>query len=431
MKTRRLATVLNAYGMLLVLVGLCVFFSLATWRPQEPTSEAAAGQLARRCALVGSVVVVAGESDEDAAFAERVRRALPRPPLAVLKGTPPEVRAGLEALAGKAPAVIAASPSCAGWPLFDDLRASVPAYARVPLLRPVAQRQSDFLSVGNLRNVADQIAVIAIMAVGMTAVILTGGIDLSVGSLVALAAVVTASLIHRGGGEQATTGVMVGASLAAVLLCGLVGLFSGAMITGFAIPPFIATLAMMQVGSGLAYMLSKGQSIYDLPVSFTRLGRGAEVPGLPNGVVLMVAIYVLAHIALTQTAAGRAIYAVGGNPEAARLSGLRTQRTLLGVYLASGLMAGLGGVMTASQLKAGAPMYGTMYELYVIAAVVVGGTSLAGGQGRVMGTLVGAFIIAVIRNGMNLMGIEPYSQKVVLGLVILGAVLIDRLKRKG
>jgi ribose transport system permease protein len=133
---------------------------------------------------------------------------------------------------------------------------------------------------------------------------------------------------------------------------------------------------------------------------------------------------------MARTVAGRAVYAVGGNPEAARLSGLRTARTLLGVYVVSGLTAGLGGVITTSQLKAGAPTYGVMYELYVIAAVVVGGTSLAGGEGRMLGTLVGAFIIAVIRNGMNLTDVQPYTQKVVLGLVILGAVLLDKIRRR-
>jgi ribose transport system permease protein len=145
----------------------------------------------------------------------------------------------------------------------------------------------------------------------------------------------------------------------------------------------------------------------------------------------MVLIYLVAHVVMARTAIGRRIYAVGGNAEAARLSGVSTKRALLFVYLVSGLMAGVGGVISVSQLRAGAPTYGLMYELYVIAAVVVGGTSLSGGEGQIFGTLVGAFIIAVIRNGMNLTNVEPYTQKVVLGMVILGAVLLDRLKRRG
>ena len=202
------------------------------------------------------------------------------------------------------------------------------------------------------------------------------------------------------------------------------------MITAFPNPPINATLAMMQVASGLAFIVARGQSLYDIPASYTWLGRGAGVASLPNSVLLMLLVYALAHVLMTRTALGRHLYAVGGNAEAARLSGVAVNRVLLFVYLACGLMAGIGGVITASQLKAGAPTYGAGYELYVIAAVVVGGTSLSGGEGRVFGTLVGAFIIAVIRNGMNLMNVEPYTQKVVLGLVILGAVLLDMLKRR-
>jgi ribose transport system permease protein len=280
-----------------------------------------------------------------------------------------------------------------------------------------------------LRNVADQIAVIAVIAVGMTLVILTGGIDLSVGSLVALSAVATAWLIRAWGGTGASVPAMLGASLAAIALCGGMGLFSGLMITSFRIPPFIATLAVMQVASGLAFIVSQGQSIHAVPVAFTWLGRGEGPLTLPNAVVLMFALYGLAHLMMTRCAIGRRIYAVGGNAEAARLSGVRPGRSMLFVYLVSGLAAGMGGVITASQLQAGAPTYGQSYELYVIAAVVVGGTSLSGGQGRIFDTLIGALIIAVIRNGMNLTSIEPYTQKVVLGLVILGAVLADRLRR--
>ncbi|HLU49390.1 MAG TPA: ABC transporter permease, partial [Planctomycetota bacterium] len=215
-----------------------------------------------------------------------------------------------------------------------------------------------------------------------------------------------------------------------IAACAAAGAFSGVMITAFRIPPFIVTLAMMLVASGLAFLIAKGQSIYQLPDSFTWLGRGADLFAIPNAVVLMLVLYAIAHVLMTRTVLGRWIYAVGGNPEAARLSGVPVPLVLLFVYTMSGALAGLGGIVTASQLKSGAPTYGVMYELYVIAAVVVGGTSLAGGEGKVLGTLIGAFIIAVIRNGMNLTGVESYTQKVVLGLVILAAVLLDTLKRR-
>jgi ribose transport system permease protein len=265
----------------------------------------------------------------------------------------------------------------------------------------------------------------------MTMVIITAGIDLSVGSLIALSAVLAARFIRdEAGAFQATTGGMLLACLAAIVLCGGVGAFSGGMITLFGIPPFIVTLAVMLVGSGLAYLLAQGQSIYQIPDSFVWLGRGADFLHLPNAVLLMLGLYAVAHVLMSRMRLGRYIYAVGGNPEAARLSGVPVRRVILFAYTASGLLAGLGGVIMASQLKSGSPTYGNMYELYTIAAVVVGGTSLSGGEGRMLGTLVGAFTIAVIQNGMNLTNVESYTQKVVLGMVILGAVTLDTLRHR-
>jgi ribose transport system permease protein len=286
-----------------------------------------------------------------------------------------------------------------------------------------------FLNADNLRNIANQIAVIAILAVGMTMVIITGGIDLSVGSLVALSVVVTTLLIEAGGALDATPAVMVLACLAGVGLCGLVGLFNGAMVTLFQVPPFIVTLAMMQVASGLAGRLTGGESVYRIPPSFMWLGTGADLFGVPNAVVLMLLLYAAAHVLMTRTVLGRYLYAVGGNARAARLSGIPVRRVLIFAYVASGLLAGLGGVVLASQLKSGSPNWGRSYELYVIAAVVVGGTSLSGGRGKVLGTLLGALLIAVMQNGMNLMNVGPFDQQISIGLVILGAVLFDRLRR--
>jgi len=264
----------------------------------------------------------------------------------------------------------------------------------------------------------------------MTFVVITGGIDLSVGSLIALAAVMATLLIRDvAGAESSTANGMFWSCLAAAALCGLCGLFSGAMVTFFQVPAFIVTLAMMLVARGLASEVSRGASIYQVPASFLWLGGGADLFGIPNGVVLMIALYIAADIVMTRMTLGRYVYAIGGNAEAARLSGVPVRRVLLLVYALSGALAGVGGVVMASRLRSGAPTYGFMYELYAIAAVVVGGTSLSGGEGKMFGTLIGAFIIAVIKNGMNLTGVTPFRQDVVFGTVILGAVLLDRLKK--
>jgi ribose transport system permease protein len=177
-------------------------------------------------------------------------------------------------------------------------------------------------------------------------------------------------------------------------------------------------------------MRADGQSIYEIPASYVWLGQGTDLFSIPNAVVLMLVTYAIAHGVMSRTVLGRRIYAVGGNSEAARLSGISVSSVLLVVYTLCGALAGLGGVIVTSQLKSASPTYGLSYELYVIAAVVVGGTSLSGGYGRIFGTLIGAFIIAVIQNGMNLTGVESYRQKIVLGLVILGAVLLDQVRQK-
>jgi ribose transport system permease protein len=223
---------------------------------------------------------------------------------------------------------------------------------------------------------------------------------------------------------------MILASLGAIALCGIVGWITGLFVTRARIAPFIVTLAVMLIGSGTAYRITSGESVHQIPESFIWLGRGADLIGIPNAVVLMFVLYGLAHLMMTRMVIGRHLYAVGGNRAAAKLSGIPVERVLVFAYVMSALLAGLGGVVMASQLKSGSPTYGEMYELYVIAAVVVGGTSLSGGRGSMIGTLVGAFIIAVIQNGMNLMEVESYSQKIVLGTIILGAVWADRIGRR-
>lgn len=435
------ARLVSEHGMVLVLIALCLFFSYVTWTQQHPNGAAAGRALARAVIEAHSapirVLVVARTTQEDAAFAQAAADAFEAAgvdEVQVVKGDTVGARRALDAFAesGTPLDVIVCNASTASWPVFEGMAARSSVFERTVVMAPRTYWWPNFLKAENLLNIANQIAVIAILAVGMTLVIITGGIDLSVGSLIALSAVVCAWLIREtAGAETATPAAMVACGGAAILLCGAMGVFSGFMITLFAIPPFIVTLGMMLVASGLAYILAEGQSIYEIPESFTWLGHGNTLFAIPNAVVLTAMMYLAAHVLMTQTAFGRQVYAVGGNIESARLSGVPVRRVLVIVYTVCGATAGLGGVVLASQLRSGAPTYGAMYELYVIAAVVVGGTSLRGGEGRVLGTLVGALIIAVISNGMNLTGVEPYTQKVVLGLVILGAVLLDVLKNRG
>ncbi len=382
------------------------------------------------------MLVVARSQPEDAAFVRTLGTELTAAGaqvVATVQGEPSDARQALEKVVASREKldVIACTQAAAGWLVFADLKTDFPTLGDVQIATPRSYRWPNFLKAENLLNIANQIAVIAIVAIGMTMVIITGGIDLSVGSLIALAAVLAAGFIrdYAGGVAASPLGMTVACTIA-ILACGLIGAFSGAMVTLFAIPPFIVTLAMMLVGSGLAYILAKGQSIYQLPDSFVWLGRGADLAGIPNAVILMLLLYGVAHVMMSRMRIGRYLYAVGGNREAARLSGVPVRRVLMYAYIACALLAGLGGVIMASQLKSGSATYGNMYELYVIAAVVVGGASLSGGEGRMFGTLVGALTIAVIQNGMNLTNVESYTQKVVLGLVILGAVLLDTLRHR-
>jgi ribose transport system permease protein len=434
-----LQRLLSDYGMIFVLLLLCVFFSAVTLTEQTPTGEAAARQLASDLKSFvkkdGRVLIAVRPQAEDQAFARELEQSLSQAgiPATGVTGEPRDAREALARLAASQQplSAIAGNQVTASWLVFADIPTDFPALGHPRIVKPRSYRWPNFLKSENLLNIANQIAVIAIVAIGMTMVIITAGIDLSVGSLIALSAVLAARFIrdYAGATHASSTGMTV-ASIAAIVFCGAVGAFSGGMITLFRIPPFIVTLAMMLVGSGLAYLLAQGQSIYQIPDSFIWLGRGADFLHIPNAVLLMLVLYMLAHILMSRMRLGRYLYAVGGNREAARLSGVPVQGVLLFAYAASGLLAGLGGVIMASQLKSGSPTYGNMYELYIIAAVVVGGTSLSGGEGRMLGTLVGAFTIAVIQNGMNLTNVESYTQKVVLGLVILAAVLLDNLRHR-
>jgi ribose/xylose/arabinose/galactoside ABC-type transport system permease subunit len=279
-----------------------------------------------------------------------------------------------------------------------------------------------FLSVPNLVNVALSIAITGILAVGMTAVILTGGIDLSVGSVAALAGVVAAMCAATGG-----AGVVLG-SVAALGIGLGVGVFNGLMVAQFRVPPFVTTLAMLTICRGLAFLITGGRAIGNLPTGFAFLGQG-HVFGVPVPVLLMLLVFAAGWFVLKRMTFGRYVYAVGGNSEAAFLAGVNIKRVILLVYVLNGLLVGLAGLALASRLGAGVPNAGLQYELDVIAAVVVGGTSLNGGRGSVVGTLWGAVFIGVLNNGLNLAGIDPYMQRIALGGVILLAVLADQINK--
>ena len=251
----------------------------------------------------------------------------------------------------------------------------------------------EFLSVPNLVNVALSIAITGILAVGMTAVILTGGIDLSVGSVAALAGVVAAMIAAAGGG--------VSLGVLAALAIGLaVGFFNGAMVARFRVPPFVTTLAMLTICRGLAFIATGGRSIGNLPSDFGLLGR-ARVLGVPVPVILMLVVFAAGWFVFKHTTFGRYVYAVGGNREASYLAGVNTRLITLLVYVLNGLLVGLAGLVLASRLGAGVPNAGLQYELDVIAAVVVGGTSLNGGRGGVVGTFWGAVFIGVLKQRLE------------------------------
>lgn len=284
------------------------------------------------------------------------------------------------------------------------------------LLSPV------FLTTQNLLNIGVQAAVVAILAFGQTFVIVSGGIDLSVGSVAALSSIVTAYM-------ASTSGVNPLLAIVLGLATGVAsGFVSGALVAYGRLPAFIATLAMLSVARGLALVLSDGVPIAQ-PEAVAWLGR--TVGGwLPVPVLVMVAVGLIAGFILTRTYAGRAMYAIGGNAEAARLSGINVRHQQLVIYSLAGLYSAVAGLVLAGRLASGQPQAAAGYELDAIAAVVIGGASLAGGSGRAFGTFVGALVLAVIRNGLNLLNVSSFWQQVVIGAVIALAVLSDTLRKR-
>ncbi len=276
-----------------------------------------------------------------------------------------------------------------------------------------------FLSGRNILNIIRQISVNTVIAVGMTFVIITGGIDLSAGAILAVSGVVAAGLLKNLGIESVLIVILI-----STLVGGFLGFLNGLSISKLKVPPFIATLAMMQIARGVAYLLSNGRPIVDLPDNFLIIGQGSFL-GVPVMIIFMIIVVIIGYIILQHTKFGRYVYYVGGNEEAARVSGINVSKMLLLVYTFAGLCAGFAGVILSSRINSGQPQAGMTYELYAIAAVVIGGTSLSGGIGSVGGTIIGACIIGIIRNSMNLLNVSPFNQMVVLGAVILGAVILD------
>ncbi len=280
-----------------------------------------------------------------------------------------------------------------------------------------------FFTVDNIMEITLQTAVIAIIAAGETFVILSGGIDLSVGAVFACSAVV-------GGLVLESTGNLPLALAATVSFGALLGLTSGLLIAKLYVPPFIATLGMMGVARGLALILSSGIPIYGLGEGYKFIGQGKLFDVIPVPTLIVLVVYILGYILANRTRFGRFVYAIGSNSEAARLSGINVARVTIGVYVMSGLLAGLASIIEAGRLGIVQPAGGNGYELLAIGAVVIGGTSLFGGEGSIIATLIGAIIVTTIRNGLNILGVNAFWQYVVNGTVIITAIAVDQYRRR-
>jgi ribose transport system permease protein len=283
-------------------------------------------------------------------------------------------------------------------------------------------RVQAFWSGENLLGIGLQSAVILILAIAQTLVIIAGGIDLSVGSVVALSGTVAALAMSRGGPP-------LPASLLGLAAGAGVGAFNGGVIAGARMPSFIVTLGTLGMARGVALILTDGSNVSDVPSRFMTLGQGRLV-GVPIPILCVLSVALITHLLLSRTRFGRYCYAMGSNPQAARLSGVAVQRWTVLVFVLSGLLSGLGGIIQTSRLGIGQPTTGEGFELDAVAAAVIGGASLAGGEGHIAGTLVGALLMAVLRNGGNLLNLPPFWQQFLIGAMIIVAVLYDHLRRR-
>lgn len=291
------------------------------------------------------------------------------------------------------------------------------------LIAPRIDGESTFLNRENLMQVARSFSFIGIAAVGATFVIVSGGIDLSVGALLGLTDVVTALALAGGWGIPAA--VLLG--LLAAVFCGLI---NGGLIGILRLPPFIATLAMLSVARGGAYFMTQGRTIAGLPEPFTAFGQGYFAGRLPYPVLVMLAVTILGIALMRLTRYGRHVHALGGNEDAAKLSGLNVPALKVSVYALAGLSAGVAGIVYVSRFGYGASTAGFGYELQVISAVVIGGTSLSGGSGSVLGSVLGAAVMGLLSNGLTLLSVEEEYNQLVVGLVIIFAVLAERWRRR-
>jgi len=279
-----------------------------------------------------------------------------------------------------------------------------------------------FLTVDNLFAIGLQMAVVAIMAIGQMMIIISAGIDLSVGSVMALSGVGTTMLMAQQ--LPIFPAILIGLFIGA--LCGAL---AGALIAWGHIPPFIATLGIMGIARGIALLVTKGVPVFGLPEKFNFLGGGRVFGVLPVPVLFVIVLAVIFHIFLTRTVFGRHIFALGSNPEAARLSGVDVAMKLFKLYIINGVLCGFAGIVMASRLSTGQPTAGTGYELDVIAACVIGGASLSGGEGTILGAMTGALIMGVLRNGCNLLNISAFWQQIAIGAIIIIAVFSDQYRK--
>lgn len=427
MNKQKLSALLSDYGMVLVLLLLCVVFTFTTFKEQPAEGFGAGQTLASKVSGLSEVVLVVSKSNDDQQLKEGFTQSLKgsKIEISIVEAASPfEAKKALAVLNSKVSknTLLVCSKQTGNWSFYE----SMDHFSGSKQLIPQIETRSSFLSSGNLRSLPGKTSKTAIIAIGMTLVIITAGIDLSVGSLVALASVVSTLLLRDVFGGNGSIMYVTLAFTAGIGLCGLIGMLNGVLTTAFKIPAFIVTLAVMLIVRGWAQNLSANQTIkVGVPdISWLGLGNGGIYT-----IILMLALYTIAYIIMHKTVLGRQIYAIGGNQEAARLSGVPVNKVLIIVYTIAGLMAGIAGIVLTSELNSGSGIYGETWELNVIAAVVVGGTSLMGGQGKVIGTLIGCAIIEVINNGMNLMGIGSNTQKVVLGIVILLAIIVDKIKK--
>ncbi|MEW8986173.1 MAG: ribose ABC transporter permease [Bacillus sp. (in: firmicutes)] len=282
----------------------------------------------------------------------------------------------------------------------------------------------EFFTGTNISNIIRQVSINGILAVGMTFVILTGGIDLSVGSVLALTGTIMAGLMINVG-LSPILAVLIG-----ILLGALLGYINGIFVSYARIPAIIVTLAMMEAARGVALLYTGGYPLSGLPSEFAFIGRGYLFEVIPMPAVIMILVFIAAYVILNHLPFGRHIYAIGGNEEAVRLSGVKVKRIKTLVYLISGITASISGLIMTARLSSGQPMAGEGYELDAIAAVVLGGTSIAGGRGHIFGTLLGALLMGVLSNGLNLMGVSPHVQRVLKGVIIVGAIYYSSRSQK-